>query len=259
MPRRLPLLIILVSLLTLLTLPASAASDFQIQTLTLNVAGLKRKVLVWAPAQLAAKQQYAVIFAWHGAGSNPEQFRKYAGLEAQTGTNALIVYPQGLPTKEPETTSGWELDHDSRDVKLYDALLANLKQTYAIDEKRVFSYGYSFGAYFTHSLACQRGKQLRAVAVHAGGGPYFKPCQGPVAALLSHSSDDRVVLFEHGQESLNYYLSLNGCRSQSTPWQAGSVSYSGCQRPLHWLGLKQGGHDIPAEFPALAWRFFNSL
>lgn len=253
-----PMLLVWPLLLPLLQQTHSPAS-FSLRELTLEVAGQGREAWVWAPDQPVAGKRYPLIFAWHGAGGKALLLREYAQLEAETGSQAIVVYPQGLPTQKPQARSGWMLESESRDVKFFDQLLAVLPKFYAIDRQRVFSFGFSFGAYMSHTLACSRGKQLRGIAAHAGGGPYFSACQGPVAALISHARDDEVVPFARGEESLQHYLQLNRCQGKASSLPGGLLSYGSCSQPLLWWPHARGGHGVPAGFSSLAWQFFSQL
>ena len=61
-------------------------------------------------------------------------------------------------------------DHPLRnDVAFVDAMIAFLKQNYVIDEKAIYSTGFSNGAQFSNRLAVERNNVFAATAAHAGG------------------------------------------------------------------------------------------
>src|SRR5260370_7490303 len=66
---------------------------------------------------------------------------------------AIVVYPQGLPTPgiimdQKGEKPGWQREagqQNDRDLKFVDAMLAMLRQKYSIDETRVYATGFSTG------------------------------------------------------------------------------------------------------------------
>lgn len=62
------------------------------------------------------------------------------------------------------------VDHPfQEDVPFVDAMIAFLKQNYRIDEKAIYSTGFSNGAQFSNRLAVERNNVFAATAAHAGG------------------------------------------------------------------------------------------
>lgn len=62
------------------------------------------------------------------------------------------------------------VDHPLRDdVLFFDAMIAFLKQNYVIDEKRIYSTGFSNGAQMSNRLAIERSTVFAATGAHAGG------------------------------------------------------------------------------------------
>ena len=66
---------------------------------------------------------------------------------------AVVVYPQGLDSPTPLDPSGlqpgWQFksgDSNGRELKLFDAMVATLKQRYRIDPRRIYTSGFSNGA-----------------------------------------------------------------------------------------------------------------
>src|SRR5256885_15614790 len=116
-----------------------------------KVDAVERETLVFLPST-SAKAKPPVIFAFHGHGGNMHFAAR--GMAFQNfWPEAIVVYPQGLPTpgivmdhegKKP----GWQREpgqeHD-RDLKFVDAILATLRQKYSIDEARVYATGFSNG------------------------------------------------------------------------------------------------------------------
>ncbi len=227
---------------------------------TVDLSGTERSYTLVVPAGYAAQTPHALVFAWHGRGSNGAQARSYFGVESESAGAALFVYPQGLGQSSPQDT-GWDLSlSGSVDVALFDYLLGELSTRYCIDRDRVFSMGHSFGGYMSNHLACQRSDVLRAIASVAGGGPYGS-CGSAVAAWITHGNSDTVVAISEGVASRDHWVAVNGCQGETV---AGTPSlcanYLGCEGdPVVWCPHDEtafGGHGWPSFTAESIWRFF---
>ena len=84
---------------------------------------------------------------------------------------AVVVYPQGLPTRsarDPEgDRAGWQNrvgEFGDRDIKFVDAIAESLRNEGWVDDARVFATGHSNGGGFTYALWNARPGMLTAVA-----------------------------------------------------------------------------------------------
>src|SRR5258708_21799240 len=109
-----------------------------------------------------------------------------------------------------------------RDLKFFDVMLADLKQRYHVDAKRVYATGHSNGGGFTYLLWAERGDVFAALApssaLLARGFLKFKP--KPV--LHIGSSQDELVKVAWQQRMLDYVLKLDGFR----PFQPHALGYA---------------------------------
>jgi len=194
-----PLLLFVLSFLGAVSLPAQgklrellsarAPDGFVEQSWTLD--GVKRTAWVRVPKD--AKGPLAVVFCWHGHGGRAAQAAGRWGYD-QADTTSVLVFPQGLPTVSPlvdkegrmpgwQTTVGGE---GERDMKLFDAMLADIRKSHAIDDRRIYSMGHSNGAAFSYLLWQARPTVLAAIGSVAGslrGDPPIQPLRGHGQAL----------------------------------------------------------------------------
>ncbi len=137
-----------------------------------------REYIIDIPADYDATHPYRLIFSWHQAygsangnavGQYPAfegpnfnaQNYAYFGLHREaTAANepAIFVAPQGIGDFP------WNYD---RDVALFDDLLALIDANLCIDDSRVFTTGFSFGAMMSHALSLGRQPKLRAAVTLA--------------------------------------------------------------------------------------------
>jgi polyhydroxybutyrate depolymerase len=231
-----------------------------------TIEGTARKALVCIPTN-ADKTAAPVVFAFHGHGGTMQSASRTFAYHT-LWPEAIVVYMQGLPTPgkvDPEgKLPGWQRiagDQQDRDLKFFDAVLADLKKENKVDEKRIYATGHSNGGLFTYLLWSSRGDVLAAVAPSAGisiGG--MKGLQ-PKPALHVAGEKDELVPFAMQQRMMDAVRQLNGCDPQGQPWaQAGPLSGtlypSKAGTPFVSL-IYPGTHKFPPEAPALIVKFFK--
>lgn len=236
---------------------------------TVTAAGETRSYDMFVPERSDDPRGLPLVFVFHGDGGTGAGVRKTFGLEAVAGDAAIFVYPDGRDRS-------WDLDDPADrnpDIAFFDAIVVETKKSYPVDAGRIFATGYSSGAYFANQLGCRRGAVLRAVATHAGGGPYGGDSEyddegnlvcpePPVAALVIHGTDDGTVALSEGESSRDHWRRVNGC-TQATEAYAPEpcVKYAGCaERPVVWCAVPGVGHVVwPGEGAKTTWSFFASL
>lgn len=229
--------------------------------------GKPRAYTLVVPAGYQPKTPYPVVFGLHGNGGSAAGVRASLDLERHAQGHAIFVYPEGIG-------GGWDLDSDTaknRDVALFDAILLTLHQSLCVDERRVFVTGFSNGAYMANQLACRRGERIRAVATHAGGGPYENAgsyddrghllCPGKaVASLVVHGLADTSVAPSEGQKSVDHWSFANRCSGGSSPsGPSACAAMNGCFQPVVACKVPGLGHAMWTEGKRLTWSFFDSL
>jgi poly(3-hydroxybutyrate) depolymerase len=183
---------------TLTTGGSSVASGLLTSTrLKITSGGQSREYIIDIPADYDPTHPYRLIFSWHQAyGSdtgnaigqypafNGPNFDAtnyaYFGLHREaTAANqpAIFVAPQGI------TNSPWDYN---RDVVLFDDLLALIDANLCIDDSRVFTTGFSFGAMMSYALSIGRQSKLRgAVTMEAANYNFTQPTNSnaPIAYM----------------------------------------------------------------------------
>jgi poly(3-hydroxybutyrate) depolymerase len=182
--------------------------------LTLN----SRDYIIDIPEDYDPNQPYRLIFSWHQAygsangnavGQYPAntgdhfdaQNYAYCGLRrAATAANdsAIFVAPQGI------TDFPWDY---ARDVVLFDDLLEHIGQNLCIDESRVFTTGFSFGAMMSHALSRGRQDKLRAAVTMAPANFNFDQPDKPQAPFA--------------------YMGVTGMSDTRCPWVNGDSTTEG--------------------------------
>jgi polyhydroxybutyrate depolymerase len=181
----------------------------------------RREALVVASS---SSEPAPLVFVWHGHGGTMRHAANTMGFHKQW-PDAVVVYPQGLPTPgaltDPEgKLPGWQKiagDQSDRDLKFFDEMLKSLKKDHKIDEKRIYSTGHSNGGAFTYLLWSQRGDVFAAVAPSAAGG---RAVQGikPLPCLHVMGESDPLVRPELQKRTLDVVKKTNGCDAEGKSW-----------------------------------------
>ena len=147
-----------VALLVLVTLALSAAGGAPDErppavTRTWTIDGVERTAIVHLPAKSAVRSP--LILAFHGHGGRAARVERSMDFQSHW-PEAVVVYPQGLPTRsarDPEgDRAGWQNrvgEEGDRDIAFVDRVVESLRNEGWVDDARVFATGHSNGGGFS--------------------------------------------------------------------------------------------------------------
>jgi hypothetical protein len=268
--------------------------------LKITSGGSSREYIIDIPTDYEPTHPYRLIFSWHQAygsdtgnaigqypaGNGPNFDAKnyaYFGLHREATAAkepAIFVAPGGIGNLP------WDFKRDSA---LFDELLALVEANLCIDESRVFTTGFSFGAMMSYSLSITRQTKLRA-AVTMAAANYNLPNQptdtnaAPIAYFgISGMSDGTCpwvsddAAKKGGKYCVLTHAEDNGCKLPGNIQTAtvGSKKYlcydfEGCKAgyPVKVCtfdgghspstiddGTSTGDDGLKAFVPPLAWKF----
>lgn len=231
-----------------------------------TIDGVKRTALVRVPS--GATGQLAVVFGWHGHGGRSTHSAGRWGY-AEIDTTSILVFPQGLPTVSPLVDKegrmpGWQTSVDSeggRDMKFFDAMLADLKKEHAVDDRRIFSMGHSNGAAFSYLLWQARPDVLAAIGSVAGSmrGDGKPTTSLPVIHVAGEK--DPLVKFAWQKATFAAVRRINGCSEEGRPWAKEGVLeatfYPSSKGAPLVTAIHAGGHEYAKGSTELIVRFFK--
>ena len=232
------------------------------QEATCNVDGVQRTALIYAPPS-AKSNPSSVVFVFHGHGGNARQAERSFHIEREW-PEAIVVYMQGLPTigqlTDPQgNRNGWQAaagDYGDRDLKLFDAVLARLKQDYNVDTKRIYATGHSNGGGFTYLLWLTRGDVFVAVAPCAAVAKYAAQLK-PKPVMHIAGERDPLVKFAWQQRMMEELRRINGCAATGESWDKDCTLYPSAGGTPVVTFIHPGGHIVPPSAPALIVKFFK--
>lgn len=184
-------------------------------TINWDVDGVQRSAIVFAPATSSGDAKHPLLFAWHGHGGNAQISSKVMRFQ-ELWPDAIVVYPQGLPSPTPRDPAGlrpgWQFskgEGGDRDLKFFDAMLKGLKQNYTVDEKRIYTTGFSNGAIFSYLLWAERGDGFAGFAIVGGAltGKVMPKIARP--AVIIAGETDQIMPFEKQQQSIEAIRKLD--------------------------------------------------
>ena len=229
-----------------------------------NVSGVKREALVFEPRPFAVSESHPLVFAWHGHGGNMNAASQ--AMHIQTlWPEAIVVYPQGLPTPtvvDPQgLRPGWQDEagqQGDRDLKFFDAMLASFEQKFSVDEARIYSTGFSNGGIFSYLLWAERGKILAAIGECAGRlFPSEHPTE-PRAVLAIAGQADTTDPFPLQQQSIEKARQINNATGPGQPCGQMCTLYTSTTHTPVATRIHPGGHVYPPWAPMAIAEFFKN-
>jgi len=259
--------------------------------------GKPRLVILDVPADYNPTKPYRLIFSWrqlggsdtgnatglHPAGDGPNFDAKsysYFGLRREAlnaNQPAIFVAPDTDPAG-----ALWDYNKDS---VYFDDLLKLVTDNLCIDESRVFTTGFSYGAMMSYGLSNGRASKLRAAVTMAPA--QFGPSSGttPIAYMSTTGMSDGTCKWgdanSGGEGCVMQHAKTNGCTiPASLPTAAvGSKKYvcydfEGCKAgyPVKVCtfdgphtpssiddGNTVGEDGLKAFIPPLAWKFISQF
>lgn len=135
-------------------------------TVTINSGGTDRSVDIYLPENTT---NAGLVFLWHGTGDTPSNFGRAIGASSITDIYDVIAV---VPAATGASLFEWAVgpgDDPAPDTALFDDLIACLDEQYDIDNRRVYSTGFSAGALWTSYLLMNRADYLASVITFSGG------------------------------------------------------------------------------------------
>ncbi len=202
-----------------------------------------------------------LVFAFHGHGSSIDGAMKSLPI-AKYWPEALVIYPQGLLTPsrtDPEgKRTGWQKslgDQDDRDLKLVDAILAQLDGQF--DPARVYATGHSNGGSFCYFLWAVRSDVFTGFAPSGSSGTRLKQHPDRERRPVIHigGRKDFVVPFVSQEKAIQAVIAFNGCEIGGELWDEFTTYYPG-ESPVATY-ITNRGHDFPVMSITMMRRFFQ--
>jgi polyhydroxybutyrate depolymerase len=219
----------------------------------LEVDGLERSYLVYAPASLPADAPVPVVLFLHGGIGSGEQLASTAHVREHADEDGyLAVLPDGTTNDDGRFRTwnggrccGPAAANDVDDVAFLAEVLDDVAEQWEVDPDRVFAAGHSNGAIMANRLACELPDRVAAIGVVAGSLEVACEDGSPTSVLYVHGDADANHPLEGGEgedsvagvaftsvaDSLDEWLEADGCDpvpDEHTTGEVTTSAWSGC-------------------------------
>jgi polyhydroxybutyrate depolymerase len=232
-------------------------------TVRLTVGGQARTFLLHVPASYKGDAPVPLLLDWHpmlfGTSQSHRGSSGYAQVADREGF--LVAFPQGLD-------NAWNMgpcctrSRATDDFGFALAIVEKIKADACIDEKRVYSAGYSNGGGLSHYLACKHADVFAAVSPAAFDLIQEVPCKPsrPISVISYRGTSDFIVPYAGGRSTpptpyplspINFlgaegtfkkWAEINGCTGTPTTSAGGCRTYPQCKDGVEvTLCTAQGG------------------
>jgi polyhydroxybutyrate depolymerase len=165
----------------------------------IDVGGVTRTYLLHVPDRFRPNAGAPLVLVFHGGGSHAAAMRRFTRFDTLADSQGFIVaYPEGIKSHWNDTRGLSPAD----DVAFVRILIAQLKRSLHVDEKRIYATGVSNGGFFSVRLACDLTREVAAVAAVAAIMPetLMPACKpsAPISIMFMHGTQDPLVKIDGG-------------------------------------------------------------
>jgi polyhydroxybutyrate depolymerase len=234
---------------------------------SIDVNGVQRQYILHVPANIRPGAAAPLLFDFHGFNHSGAGVWRVSGFKELAEKHGFItVYPTGLPITltlrgEPRNGAGWEMrgGADNRDLAFTRAMLSDIAAAYCIDRERIFSTGFSNGAFFTSLLGCTMSETFAAVAP-VGGGPLRSRCQPtrPLPVLIHNGVLDELIPIDFARRGRDQWIAANRCSGTDGAADAPTCQTATACAAAGAVVYCEGEytHTWPADATERIWSFF---
>lgn len=235
---------------------------------SIEVGGVRREYILDVPDSVRPRTPVPLLLDFHGfghSGAGVWNVSTFRDLSAQIGF--ITVYPEGLPVRLrirgiEQEGAGWEMYSvdGNRDLAFVRALLDDLERRYCIDRARIFSTGFSNGAFFSALLGCTMSDRIAAVAP-VSGGPLSVTCAPGrgVPILIQHGRQDPLIPIDRARAARDDWLKIDQCTTEKSADGPSCERWTTC-RPDAVVEYCEGdfAHAWPPEATRRIWDFVQA-
>lgn len=229
---------------------------------TFMLEGRARKYVLRLPQNYSKDRAWPLVFALHGNGGNTGYWDGTSGgrnIREVLKDDAVLIVAQAIDNQWRDYAlpkESWPERIES-ELLYFDTMIKEAKKELCINDKAIFSMGFSGGGSFSGVLGCRR-TDIRAIAV-GGSVIYFDQdsCVGHPAAWITIGAMEL-----SGREPFrDFWRDRASCSSTSTPTAPmPCTAYDSCdaQTPVHYC-QHPDGHIWPNFGSQAMWDFFKQF
>jgi len=224
---------------------------------------VERDAIVYPPSAPRGRAGAPLVFVFHGHGDNAWFATEQFALQ-DLWPEAVVVYPQGLPTpaaSDPRgERRGWQHqpgEVGDRDLQLFDAMLRSLRWRFRIDDRRIYAAGFSNGGFFDYILWARRAPTFAAFAPCAAALRPPLEISVPKPVLVVAGEQDQRVPFEEQRKNIETLRKINGCTGEGQLWESAATRYASPGGTPVVAYIHPYGHAVRRQAAELIVSFFQ--
>ncbi len=214
----------------ILTIGFSSTSQAQ-QTLfeTMTHDDLDREYILYVPEMYTGETAVPLVFNFHGVTQFNDSFMNLADFRPLADSaNFIVCYPQGTVHNG---FTHWNVGtSEVDDIGFIDAMIDEIIAGFNVDATRIYSTGYSNGAYLSYMLASELSPRFAAIAPVKGkmSAELISECncehQMPVLAI-NNTNDFMVSYYDAPSvdEVVSYWAGFNSCDETADTTQISDI------------------------------------
>lgn len=203
----------------------------QLTTNSWSFGGINRQYLTYVPASYNGTTPVPVVFCLHGLGDNMNNFYNIGMKFVADTANFIVVVPQAVNAQFFGTAwnsgagiNGFSLNANIDDVGFINAIIDTLIANYNINQRKVYSCGFSMGGFMSNRLACELNHRIAAIASVAGtiGNTITCNPNRAVPVCHFHGTGDSTIYYVNNQYGndpevlVAFWANNNGCNASPT-------------------------------------------
>lgn len=167
------------------------------------------------PSDYNTDQQYPVIFALHGMGSDEQDMlRLMEPLQSDfiiVAVRGTLVQGSGYAYFQIKSIGNPIRELFDASVQGLQQLIGDLSSEYAIDPARRYIAGFSQGAIMAMTLSLIMGNAIKGIVAMSGYIPQFVKDEYPIepgtslSVFISHGDQDHMFPLQLGEDNANYF------------------------------------------------------
>lgn len=176
---------------------------------TLSHDNVNRIYRIYVPQSYTGNKAVPLVMAFHGLGDNAANFQGIGFNQLANQDTFIVIYPQALPDQLFQanawnagvggTFAGFTyfLNADVDDIGFVNSLIDTLSSEFNLDSNRIYSTGFSLGAYMTQRLACEMSDRIAAIGTVSGliGNNVNCSPDGAMPVLHFHGTADSTITY----------------------------------------------------------------
>jgi polyhydroxybutyrate depolymerase len=209
-----------------------------------TVGGVQREAMVFGPSRKTDSGKAPLVFAFHGHGDTMQNFAEGVRI---SWPEAIVVYPQGLPTNAADDPEGFGWVYkpgtdEQRDVMFFDAMLETIRAKFPVDNQRIYATGFSNGGMFTYVLWGARANIFAAFAAVAGRIVPEVHLSMAKPLLVVAGEQDETVPYKEQLKAIQTARAVNGTNDAGVPCGRGCTTYASSKSTPVTTYIHGGGH-----------------